>query len=78
MRYGDSDARQKAKTSIRTIMDVGMGLFYVILGGLLLINKSFAGNAVPPWVAYLLGGMMLLGGGFRFVRGVKVLVNKDE
>lgn len=78
MRYGDSDARQKAKSSIRTIMDVGMGLFYVILGGLLLVNKSFAGNAVPAWIAYLLGGMMLFGGGYRFMRGVKVLLSKGE
>ena len=62
----------------RTTLDLGMGIFYVVIGVMLLLFRSFAGVSIPAVVAYLLGGMFLVGGGFRFYRGLKDVLNKDR
>lgn len=78
MSYEESDARKKSQQYFRTSMDIGMGLFYSIIGAILLISKSFAGVSIPAWISYILGGMMLIGGVFRFYRGVKFLLSKKN
>jgi predicted phage tail protein len=74
MSYEESSARRKSNQYFRTSMDIGMGIFYAIIGAMLLFTRSFASVSVPAWVAYTLGGMMLVGGLFRFYRGVKTLL----
>ena len=79
MSYEESDARRKSNQGFRTVMDLGMGLFYIGIGLWLIINKAFGTMAVPPFIAYLLGGMMIVGGAFRFYKGlVAVLPDRKE
>ena len=73
MSYEESFARKRSNQYFRTSMDIGMGLFYTILGGMLLATKSFAAMAVPAWIAYLLGSMMLIGGVYRFYKGIRAI-----
>jgi len=74
MSYPESEARRKSNMGFRTVMDIGMGIFYVAIGLWLIINKSFGNFPVPAWISYLLGGMMAIGGGFRFWKGLKAVL----
>lgn len=81
MSYQESGERRRSQQSIRfrIIMDVVMGLFYVIIGGMLVFLKRFGLMEVPAWIAYTLGTIMMIGGAFRFYRGLKaVLPQKNE
>ena len=79
MSYEESNARRISNMGFRTVMDLGMGLFYTVIGTLVLLYKSFGTFAIPPFLAYLLGGMMVIGGVFRFYKGIKaVLPNKKD
>ena len=62
----------------RTSMDIGMGLFYMLIGGFVFIVKNFGSTPIPAWLAYLLGGMMMIGGGARFYRGMKAVWPKKN
>ncbi len=73
MSYGENSAREKSKMQLRIFMDLFMGVFYVFIGGVVFFVQSFGGMTIPPLVAYILGGMMMVGGALRFVRGVKAL-----
>ncbi len=74
MSYEESDARRTSNQGFRTVMDIGMGVFYVGIGLWLIIYKAFGNMPVPPFIAWLLGGMMLVGGAFRFYKGIKVVL----
>ena len=64
---------------MKTGRDIAMGLFYIMIGGFVVYAKSFANIAIPPLVAYILGGMMLVGGLFRFYKGIRMLFpHKDD
>ena len=63
--------RERRNINARTIMDIGMGIFYMAVGGLLVATRSFANIAIPVWAAYLIGGMLLVGGGARLYKGIK-------
>ena len=78
MSYEESNERKRSRQSFRTILDVGMGIFYVVIGALVLLFKSFGTLQIPPVIAYILGGMMVIGGGFRFYRGLKIIMGKDN
>jgi hypothetical protein len=71
MSYSENSEREKSKRQLRTFMDLFMGVFYVFIGGVVFFVQSFGGMVIPPLVAYILGGMMMVGGAFRFVKGVK-------
>ncbi len=60
------------------MMDIVMGIFYSFIGGLLLYARSFVGIEVPAFVAYILGGMMLVGGLFRLYRGIKTVIGNNR
>lgn len=68
------ERRRPARNHMRTSMDIGMGLFYMIIGGFVLYFQAFGNMSLPAWISYLLGGMMLLGGGARLYRGLKVIL----
>jgi hypothetical protein len=78
MSYEESDARKKSQQYFRTSMDIGMGLFYCIIGAMLLITKSFVSINVPAFISYILGSMMLIGGLYRFYRGIKAILPKKS
>lgn len=70
----ENKERRRSESYFRTTMDIGMGLFYTIIGTMLLYANSFAGVAIPKIVAYVLGAMMVIGGLFRLYRGLKVIL----
>lgn len=74
------ESRERRKTSVRTAMDIGMGLFYSAIGGILLYAKSFGNMQIQPvWIAYILGSMLVIGGVARLYRGIKaVLPQKND
>lgn len=79
MSYEESNERKRSRRGFRTTMDLGMGIFYVVIGTLLLVFKSFADVKIPPFIAYILGTMLVVGGGYRFYRGLKdILPNRKD
>jgi len=78
MSYEETKERKKSRVYFRTTMDIGMGIFYAIIGSLILCYKSFANVAIPPIFAYILGGMMAIGGLFRLYRGIKALMPEKQ
>lgn len=59
-------------------MDIGMGLFYTGIGLWLVIFKAFGNFPLPPFLAWLLGGMMLVGGVLRFIKGIKAVLPEKK
>ncbi len=79
MSYEEQSERQKSRRGFRTPLDLGMGVFYVVIGTLVLLFKSFGDIKIPSVIAYILGGMMVIGGCFRFYNGLKdILQNKKR
>ena len=76
MSYEESKERKRSRLGFRTTLDIGMGIFYTVIGALVLIYKAFGDMKIPPVIAYILGGMMVVGGCFRFYRGLKVVLQK--
>ena len=77
MSYGESNERIKSRSGFRTTLDIGMGIFYTVIGGMLIIFKSFADVKVYPIIAYSLGGVMVVGGCARFYKGLKSVLHKN-
>jgi len=72
------EIREKRTSQFRTMMDIVMGIFYSFIGGSLVYARTFVGIEVPAWVAYILGGMMLIGGLFRLYRGIKTVAGRNN
>lgn len=72
------EIKEKRSGGFRTNMDLGMGIFYVAIGTILILYHSFGRMAIPAIAAYILGAMMIIGGGFRFYRGLKVVLPKKR
>ncbi len=79
MSYGESNERERSRKGFRTPLDIGMGLFYVVIGGVIMVTRSFGNVPIPALVCYVLGGMMVVGGCFRFYRGLQdILQNRKK
>ena len=76
MSYEESNERKRSRRGFRTPLDIGMGLIYTVIGGMIMIFKSFGNMPINPILAYLLGGMMVVGGGSRLYRGMKDVLQK--
>ena len=65
--------RAKAYSNRRAIMDFGMGIIYVGLGGFFLLSSTlgYELDFPPAPFSYIFGGLCLLYGGFRIYRGYK-------
>lgn len=59
-------------------MHIGMGIFYVIIGILVLYVKYFGTMELPTGLAYFLGTMMILYGLFRLWRGFVFLKQRKQ
>ncbi len=68
------DRRRPARNQLRTSLDIGMGIFYLVIGSLVVYFRAFGNLPLPAWIAYLIGGMMIVGGGARFYKGLKVIL----
>jgi hypothetical protein len=67
------DKKQRAYINRRAIMDLGMGIIYVGLGGFFAFSTILGMELVfpPEPFNYIFGGLCLLYGGFRIYRGIK-------
>jgi hypothetical protein len=74
MSYGE----RKSNRHFRTSLDIGMGIFYVVIGGYVFVMQSFGTMKIPSVLAYLLGGMMMIGGVARFNRGFRAIYPKKK
>jgi predicted phage tail protein len=78
MPYEESNERKRSNSYFRISMDIGMGLFYTIIGGLIMYAKAFGTVQIPAVIAYIVGAMMVIGGLFRFYRGIKALLPQKK
>jgi hypothetical protein len=74
MSYEENKERKRSNSYFRITMDIGMGLLYMCLGGYIMYFKAFGAFPVPPIIAYVLGAMMLIGGAFRFYKGMRAIL----
>jgi len=79
MSYEESNERRRSRSSFRNTLDLGMGLFYVAIGVAVMVAKAFGTFEIRPVaIAYVLGGMMAVGGCFRFYRGLKEIMRNRK
>jgi hypothetical protein len=66
------DKKQRAYINRRALMDLGMGIIYTGMSGLMFFARKVGLDAVfaEPF-NYIFGGLCLLYGGFRIYRGIK-------
>ncbi len=57
----------------QTIMHLGMGCFYLVVGMLVLFVKYFGTMELSSGLAYTLGTLMIIYGLFRVWRGIAAL-----
>jgi uncharacterized membrane protein YidH (DUF202 family) len=69
MSYQDRDDRMSANSRFSGAMHLGMGILYIILAGFVITVKSFGSIELGATMAYVLGGLLLVYGLFRFYRG---------
>lgn len=75
------DERNEQSTGyrhFRTSLDLGMGVFYVIIGMIIMYVKYFGSIELAGAYAYILGGLMVLYGVFRVYRGFKAMRNRPR
>ena len=66
-----SEKKATNYATVKKIISVAMGLFYIFIGLMLLITKHFGAIALPnTTLSYILGSLMLLYGAFRLYRAL--------
>ena len=66
------DKKQRAYINRRATMDLGMGIIYTGMGGLMVFaSKVGLDNVFSVPFNYIFGGICLLYGGFRIYRGIR-------
>lgn len=75
MNYQEKKSGSKNYDRLRGSMHIGMGLFYLVTGVLVLYVKYFGTLQLPDMLAYALGVLMLAYGVFRIWRGVASIKN---
>ena len=66
-----ANRRRKATFSFRAILNCSMGLLYLVLAGVIITVKKFGQiDLSGSYLPYLLGGLLILYGVFRFWRGI--------
>jgi len=72
MEEGFEDKRKRAYSSRRSLMDLGMGIIYAVMGGFFCFSEFFGISMEFPGkpFSYIFGGLCLVYGGFRIYRGL--------
>jgi hypothetical protein len=78
MSLEENRERRESRIGFRTSLDIGMGIFYVAIGTLVVYYRAMGAYQIPLVAAYVLGGVMIIGGAARFYRGIKVVLPKKE
>ncbi len=56
--------------NFRNSLDLGMGIFYILIGALVIYAKYFGSLELSPTYANLFGGLVIFYGLFRVYRGI--------
>ena len=73
-----NDNIEKRRASLHNTREIVMGLFFFVIGAILLYKKSFGNYEINQFVAYILGTVMVVGGGIRFYRGIMAILPKKK
>lgn len=60
---------QRNYRNVRAVLHIGMGCIYLLFGLIIAMYKNFVTVELTPVMAYCIGGLMILYGGFRLYRG---------
>ena len=71
MDHEDRNRKNRSWQRFRATQHIGMGIFYLIAGSIVLYIKYFGYMALSPGAAYTLGSLMVVYGIFRIWRGIK-------
>lgn len=61
---------EQGYTKLRAMQHIAMGIVYLILAGFMFYLKKFGAIELGTWMAYTLGFILVLYGGFRIWRGI--------
>lgn len=70
MNIEDRNARAKGFINMKGVLHIGMGGVYIALAIAVIYFKSFGAMPLSSLMAYTIGSVMLLYGGFRVWRGL--------
>lgn len=62
----------------QAIMHLGMGVFYILIGSLVVYVKFYGSMELPTTLAYALGSLMIVYGIFRLWRGFIALKQRNS
>jgi hypothetical protein len=65
----ESRGGNKGYRNVRAVLHIGMGGVYLLFGGIIIAYQNFGTMGLSPTMAYVIGGLMLVYGGFRLYRG---------
>lgn len=65
------EKRKRAYANRRSLMDLGMGIIYAVVGGFLFLADRFGMEFPTKPFSYIFGALCLVYGGFRIYRGLK-------
>jgi hypothetical protein len=71
MSYEERREADKGFMRVRSTLHIGMGVLYLVFGSAVIYMQRFGNLALPGFMAYIVGGLMLLYGGFRIWRGLR-------
>jgi len=71
MNYEERNEQSGPYRHFRTSLDLGMGVFYIVISVAVISMKYFGTIELPTASAYILGGLMALYGLFRIYRGIQ-------
>ena len=69
MNYEERNRPKRSFQQFRASLHIGMGVFYIVAGALVLYVKHFGAMELPSALAYGLGTLMVVYGAFRLWRG---------
>ena len=73
MEREERNEKNKSYLSIKGALHMGIATLYVVLGFWTLYTKSFIAIEMDTAIAYVVGCLLVMYGGFRFWRGLIML-----
>lgn len=76
MNIDDRNKQGKTFSNFKGSLHIGMGGLYLVMGAAVIYLKAFGAMVLSAGIAYTIGVMMILYGGFRVWRGWVDLKNR--
>jgi hypothetical protein len=76
MNYEERSEQSGPYRHFRSSLDVGMGIFYIVISITIVSMKYFGFMELSKASAYIFGGLMTLYGLFRIYRGIQSMTAK--